>query len=406
MDDHERLNPEIAGHYAAVSEERRLGTWTLERVRTWELLGRYLPASPAVVLDVGGAAGVYALPLAARGYEVHLVDPVALHVRQALEASAGQPAAPLASATVGAARRLEWPGARVDAVLLLGPLYHLTDRRDRLRALAEARRVLRPGGTLVAAAISRFGSTMDGLLRGYLDEPGFEAIVEGALRDGQHRNPAGRPEWFTTAYFHLPEELGREVTEAGLRLEAVLAVEGPAWMLPDIEERLADPDRRERVLAAIRRVETEPSLLGASAHLLVVAVAADGRPGGASVTEANKAVVRRLVAEVLNGGRLEVIDELYAPELAAATRRWIAPFRASFPDVHMEVVELIAEGDRVVGRFTCSATHLGPWLGQEPTGRRFERVDEVAIFRFRDGRIVDAWSLEDTLGRLRQLGLA
>ena len=123
------------------------------------------------------------------------------------------------------------------------------------------------------------------------------------------------------------------------------------------------------------------------------------------MTEANKAVVRRLVNEVLNGGHLEVIDELYAPELAPAARRWIAPFRASFPDVHMEIVELIAEGDTVVGRFTCSATHLGQWLGQAPTGRRFERVDEVGIFRLRDGRIADAWSLEDTLGRLRQLGL-
>lgn len=124
------------------------------------------------------------------------------------------------------------------------------------------------------------------------------------------------------------------------------------------------------------------------------------------MSEENKAVVRRLVDEVLNGGRLEVIDELYAPELAPAARRWIAPFRDSFPDVHMEVVELIAEGDTVVGRFTCSATHLGPWLGHAPTGRRFERVDEVSIFRFRDGRIVQVWSLEDTLGRLRQLGLA
>jgi predicted ester cyclase len=122
------------------------------------------------------------------------------------------------------------------------------------------------------------------------------------------------------------------------------------------------------------------------------------------VSEANKAVVRRLVAEVLNGDHLEVIDELYAPELAPAARRWIAPFRASFPDVHMEIVELIAEGDKVVGRFTCSATHQGEWLGQAPTGRRFERVDEVTIFRFRDGKIVHAWSLEDTLGRLRQLG--
>jgi predicted ester cyclase len=124
------------------------------------------------------------------------------------------------------------------------------------------------------------------------------------------------------------------------------------------------------------------------------------------VFERNKATVRRLIAEVLNGGRLDVIDELYAPELAAGVRRWIAPFRASFPDVHMEVVELIAEGDTVVGRFRCSATHLGEWLGHAPTGRRFERVDEVSIFRFRDGRIVHAWSLEDTLSRLRQLGLA
>jgi predicted SnoaL-like aldol condensation-catalyzing enzyme len=123
------------------------------------------------------------------------------------------------------------------------------------------------------------------------------------------------------------------------------------------------------------------------------------------VIEANKTVVRRLVAEVLNGGHLEVIDELYAPELVPAARGWIAPFRASFPDVQMEIVELIAEGDKVVGRFTCSATHLGEWLGQAPTGRRFERVDEVSIFRFHEGRIAQVWSLEDNLGRLRQLGL-
>jgi predicted ester cyclase len=124
------------------------------------------------------------------------------------------------------------------------------------------------------------------------------------------------------------------------------------------------------------------------------------------VIEHNKATVRRLIEEVLNGGRLEVIDELYAPELAPAARRWITPFRASFPDVRMEVVELIGEGDMVVGRLTCSATHLGAWLGHAPTGRRFERVDEVSIFRLRDGRIIHMWSLEDTLGRLQQLGLA
>jgi len=118
-----------------------------------------------------------------------------------------------------------------------------------------------------------------------------------------------------------------------------------------------------------------------------------------------KAVVRRLIDEVLNGGRLDAIDELYAPELAAGARRWIAPFRESFPDVEMEIVELIAEGEKVAGRFRCSATNLGPWRGHPPTGKRFERVDEVYIFRVRDGRIAEAWGIEDTRERERQLGL-
>jgi ubiquinone/menaquinone biosynthesis C-methylase UbiE len=273
MRDHELLDAEIAAHYAAVAERDRLARppWVLERARTWELLERHLPPPSATVLDVGGAAGVYALPLAERGYEVHLVDPVARHVEQALQASAGQPSSPLASATVGDARRLDRADASVDAVLLLGPLYHLTSRADRVAALGEAQRVLRPGGVVVAAAISRFASTYDGLLRGFLDESRFEAIVERDVREGRHRNPTGRPEWFTTAFFHLPGELREEVADAGLRPHAVLGVEAPGAVLPDVAEWLADPARRERLLAAIRRVEAEPSLLGASPHLLVMA---------------------------------------------------------------------------------------------------------------------------------------
>jgi predicted ester cyclase len=123
------------------------------------------------------------------------------------------------------------------------------------------------------------------------------------------------------------------------------------------------------------------------------------------VLDANKATVRRLIDDVFNGGRVELIDELYAPELAAAAKRWITPFRQSFPDVHMDIIELIAEGDKVVGRFTCSATHKGTWRGQPATGRRFENIDEVSIFRLREGRIVSVWSLEDTLARMEQLGL-
>jgi predicted ester cyclase len=121
--------------------------------------------------------------------------------------------------------------------------------------------------------------------------------------------------------------------------------------------------------------------------------------------EHNKTIVRRLVDEVLNGGRMDAIEELYAPALAPVARRWIEPFRTSFPDMRMNVVDLIAENDKVVGRFTCSGTHLGEWLGHAPTGRHFEAIAEVYIFRLGEGRIVGAWGIEDTLKRLEQLGL-
>jgi predicted ester cyclase len=120
----------------------------------------------------------------------------------------------------------------------------------------------------------------------------------------------------------------------------------------------------------------------------------------------NKEVVRRWVDEVINGGNLELVDDLCTAEAAPAAKQWIEPFRASFPDVQMEVIDLVAEGEKVVGRFVCSATHTGEWRGRPPTGRRFERVDEVYFFTFRDGRIADAWGLEDTADRMRQLGLS
>ena len=119
-----------------------------------------------------------------------------------------------------------------------------------------------------------------------------------------------------------------------------------------------------------------------------------------------KAIVRRLVDEVMNERRLDVIDELCTPSMARRWRTWVAPFQAAFPDMRMEIVKLVAEGDTVVGRFTCSATHTAKWRGHGATGRRFENVDEVYFFSVEDGRLSEAWGLEDTLDRVRQLGLA
>lgn len=156
-------------------------------------------------------------------------------------------------------------------MLLFGPLYHLTERFDRLKALREALRILQPGGILLAVGISRFTSVLDGLRQGFLDDPAFVQIVERDLTDGQHRNPSNHPDYFTTSFFHDPKELKREVEESGFLYEKTLPIEGPLWLSSYVTENFNDQRRREQFLVLMRRLEQEPSLLGVSAHLLVVA---------------------------------------------------------------------------------------------------------------------------------------
>jgi ubiquinone/menaquinone biosynthesis C-methylase UbiE len=259
-------------HYAAVREAERLsaGVGELERVRTQDVLARHLPKAPARILDVGGAAGVHALWLAKHGYEVHLSDPVAKHVEQAKEASRAQAKFPIASCTVGDARKIEQKDASSDGVLLLGPLYHLTERPDRLKALREAHRVLRNGGRVIAAAISRFASLMDGLSRDLVADPRFVEIVRQDLKNGQHRNPTDNPQYFTSTFFHHPDELRQEIEDAEFTFEKVVAVEGPVWTMGNFSKHWDDPKKRALLLEFLRTVEEERALLGASAHLIGV----------------------------------------------------------------------------------------------------------------------------------------
>jgi SAM-dependent methyltransferase len=265
------INSDVLDFYNLGLEEQRLQDprRSVEFWRTRDVLARHLPQPPATILDIGGGPGAYALPLAGDGYNVTLVDPVPLHISQATHASRTQDR-PLGRALRGDAREVP-VDEQHDAVLLLGPLYHLITAADRARAWSEARRCVRPGGVIVAAAVSRYYAFWETLASGKTPLPGVAQALETQLRTGQYRNPTGEEGLWTTAYFHTPDELADEARSAGLLLRALVAVEGPAKLLGDLSGRMADPERRQHVLDTQRRIEEEPSILGLSQHILAIA---------------------------------------------------------------------------------------------------------------------------------------
>jgi len=264
---------EIESHYLQNKESQRLfgsQRGELERLRTLAILAQYLPPAPATIYDIGGAAGVYSFSLAKQGYQVHLIDPVELHLEEARNCAADSGVV-LASITRGDARHLNSPSGCADAVLLLGPLYHLVEYGDRVQALRESRRVLKAGGVLFASAVSRFASLLDGLATGNFVDPKFREIVSADLATGQHRNPMKHPAYFTTAYFHRPEDLAAEVRDAGFREAQIVAVEGPAWCTALFRQAWDDSAQRQSLMEYLSLIEREPSVQGASAHFIAVA---------------------------------------------------------------------------------------------------------------------------------------
>ena len=269
--DGQSLDSGFRAHYSAGVERDRLlrGTSNLEFERTKRILLHYLPSRPATILDVGGGPGRYSFWLSEMGHSVHLVDILPLHTRQAREFQRKSKNR-LASINLGDARRLDFDDGSADIVLLFGPLYHLVRKKERLKALAEARRVLKPGGLLFAAAISRFTSAVDGSLRGFIRDPEFMTIIQQDLKNGQHRNPSNKPEYFTTSFFHHPSEFEAEMKQARFRSVKVYGVTGFAWLLPRLDQIWRDPTLKARLMSILDRTELEPSMLGISDHLLAV----------------------------------------------------------------------------------------------------------------------------------------
>jgi SAM-dependent methyltransferase len=238
--------------YTAGNEDIRMTldrNW-LEWVRTCELLTRWLPPPPATVIDAGGGPGRQARHLLDQGYDVTLYDLVPKHVKQAQ--ARGVPA------HVADARHLPAGDATADAVLLLGPLYHLPDAADRAQALAEALRLLRPGGVVVVAALSRWGRVFVRAAGGDLGDATWHEHTRESMRHGRVN---GGDDWDDVAYLHDPGELESELHAAGLGQTQVVGVEGPtgAWARQD-------PSLNPNALELARLAET--ALAGASIHLL------------------------------------------------------------------------------------------------------------------------------------------
>ena len=268
-----KVNREVYDFYENGAEVGRLerGLGKVEAARTKELLSRLLPEGKLNVCDVGGGVGYYADWLAVQGHAVTLIElaPAAVDYAKAHQTVPYR-------AEVGDARDLSMCGTdSMDAVLLMGPLYHLLEKEDRLLALREAKRVLKPGGLLVAAGISKFSSatwalSVYGAANDFLDDDVYFGMLEGEILRHRHLRPKEYPNFLAEAYFHTPEELRGECVKAGFSAPSLYAVEGCIWFCPTLQEKWESPESRERLLRLVRMTEQEPSLLGISPHFLAV----------------------------------------------------------------------------------------------------------------------------------------
>jgi ubiquinone/menaquinone biosynthesis C-methylase UbiE len=258
---------DIIDFYQKYDEDNRMLRKPLEYMRCKEIISRYLMNATMDILDIGGGTGAFSFWLSEQGHRVCLIDFVPKHINIAKRHEI-EKKTQLVSADVGDARKLPFNDGSFDLVLLMGPLYHLTDRDDRMQAIREAYRVLKAGGILVGEVISRFASLIDGFNGELINDSEFIPIMREDIRTGHHIDTSTSKNYFTNTYFHHPDELPKEIGEAGFIFEKQIAVTSFGFTIPNIESKLRDVEFQHILLDTIRAVECEKSLMGISSHFI------------------------------------------------------------------------------------------------------------------------------------------
>jgi len=262
-------NKTVLDYYEANSEDQRLfKIHQIEFIRTKEIISRYLPDKPIKIIDLCGAVGHYAYWLAEMGHEVHLLDLSPGHIEKAKE-NRKIYNADLKNIEIGDARNIKYNDETFDIVLLMGALYHLQVREDRIQCLKEVNRILKNGGIAIFAYISRFAPLMECFQNGRIEDPKIQTAVEHELFDGKHNNPEKNPVDFTTAYFHSTEEIYTELSQTKFKDIVLYAVEGFARLI-DKEIYLNDEKKLKTLLYNINLIEQNMELIGMSDHKLAV----------------------------------------------------------------------------------------------------------------------------------------
>lgn len=266
-------NSNVFDFYNGGAEIGRLerGLGVVEFYRTKEIITQYLGASKLKICDIGGGIGRYSEWLAEMGHDVTMIE----LAPSAVEYAKKEMKTPY-TAKVGDARKIDEADSSFDVVLLMGPLYHLMNRSDRMLVLAEACRILKNGGILIAAGISKYSSatwalSVYGNGVDFIDDEVYMEMLRREMDTGEHIRPETYPRIIADAYFHTPDELASEVKDGCFEVKARHAVEGCLWITPELNAKWEDPFRRERLLEIIHASECDDSMMGISPHFIVVA---------------------------------------------------------------------------------------------------------------------------------------